>query len=56
MDTPQINKEEELNIFARFFGTLLTQLKHHNLRHGVQSEVRPTYISEPTVEFVSHIK
>ena len=56
MDKPQMDKETELNVFARFFGALLTQLKHHNLRHGVQSEVRPTYISEPTVEFIKHVE
>ena len=52
----QIDRETELNVFARFFGSLLTQLKHHNLRHSVQSETRPTYISESPIEFIKHVE
>jgi len=56
MDKQQIDKEMEINVFARFFGALLTQLKHHNLRHSVQSEARPEYIQTSNVEFIKHVE
>lgn len=56
MDKQPIDKELEINIFARFFGSLLTQLRHHNLRHSRQNEGQPTYISESTVEFIKHVE
>jgi hypothetical protein len=55
-DQKQIDKETELNVFARFFGSLLTQLRHHNLRHDRQSHAQPEYIQEPTIDSITYIR
>ena len=56
MDSQQVTKEAELNVFARFFGTILRDLKHHNLRHGRQTEVQSPYAQETTIAFIDHIR
>ena len=52
----RIDPETELNIFARFFGSLLVGLKHHDLRLKNQNRIQPDYIPESSVEFVKHIR
>jgi hypothetical protein len=56
MDTQRINSETELNVFARFFGAILVDLKHHNLRLKVQPDSQPSYIQESSIEFVEHVR
>ena len=56
MDKQHTDKETELNVFARFFGTTLRDLKHHNLRHGRQTEVQSPYAQETTIAFIEHIR
>lgn len=55
MDT-QTKKEMEINVFARFFGAILVDLKRHNLRFARQNEAPLSYIQESNVEFIKHIR
>ena len=55
MDAHQ-QKETELNIFARFFGSILVDLKRHDLRLKEQNDSRRQYKRESTVEFITHIR
>lgn len=56
MDTPQIDKEDELNRFARFFGAILMDLRYHNLRFARQNEAPRSYVQESNVEFIKHVR
>lgn len=55
MDAQQ-KKDLELNIFARFFGSILVDLKRHDLRMKEQANSRREYARESTVEFITHIR
>jgi hypothetical protein len=56
MTAQEQRKELELNIFARFFGNMLVDLKSHDLRLKRQSaDYRPyARTGNSTIDFVSY--
>ena len=54
--TPAVDHNQLVNIFARFFGSILADLKRHDLRLKEQNDSRRQYKRESTVEFITHIR
>lgn len=56
MTAEERRKELELNIFARFFGNLLVELKRHDLRLKQQSADHRPYARphESKIDFISY--
>jgi hypothetical protein len=56
IDKQQPDKELEINVFARFFGAILMDLRYHNLRFARQNEAPLSYVQESNVEFIKHVR
>lgn len=56
MEMRPVNRDAELNEFARWFGSILVLLRAHDLRLKEQNDSRRQYKRESTVEFITHIR
>jgi hypothetical protein len=54
MTQQSLDKETEVNVFARFFGALLVNLKNHNLRLKQQNRSEPPYKRDPNITLVRY--
>ena len=48
----QLTREQEVNLFARWFGNMLIELKNQNLREKVQ--LRRPYARVSEIKFICH--
>ena len=55
MDKQKIDPETELNIFARFFGAILVELRHRNLRLKYEPCTEAAS-EESRIEFYQHVR
>ena len=53
---PAVDHNQLVNVFARFFGSILIDLKHHDLRMKEQSNSRRQYARDSNVEFIKHVR